>query len=351
MRKLSIDEVKLGMVIAADIFDSDFGGDFPLIGRGVELTEGIISKMKERFISEVLVITPPGYRGAPGEIFAPVEISEDIFFEGRVELGRDVPAGTRIVAGESIFISGEVQKGCSITSAKGDILVNGRVIGEQDSRVILNAAGCVTVNNQKDKPIQYADIKSINEIVIDGNVVDSSLSTKGKLIVHGKVERSNLYSQTRIRVFECGDDLSRTPSQLLVKPAECRTLFQELLTIDKQLSSQQKEKERLQNTLDLIRKLGRSVEQLPADKKMQLASDVKQFQAVDNSLNAGLKEKERIRKEISDSLAVNRILITHLAHANTKVTIENMSLVLEKTVEKAAFYVQNMKLERETLRE
>lgn len=348
MLKLSIDKAKVGMVIAADIFDPDFGGDFPLVGRGVELTASYIGRMKDRCIHEIFIITPSGYRGAPGETFAPAQITEDIFFEGKVELQCDIPAGTRVVAGENIFIKGVVNKGCSITSATGDIIIKGGVSGSDGERVTLSAASCVTVTIEDTRPVRYADIKALDEIIVYGDISDCTLSTKGKLVVRGKVEKSNLYSQTRIRINECGDELTRTPCQLLVKPAECRALFQELLALDQQMVMQQKEKDKLHNTIDLIRKLGKNIDQLPVEQKMQLATDVKQFHAVDAAISAGLKEKDRLKKEMSGVFAVNRILINRQAHPNTKITIENMSLLLERPLEKVAFYVKDMKIEHDT---
>lgn len=351
MRKVFIEEAKAGMVIAADIFDSDFGGgEFPLICRGVELTTSFINKMKDRSLTELLIITPPGYRGLPGEIFTSTEITEDILFEGEVELSCDIPAGTKIVAGENIGIIGNVQPGCSITSAKGDINIKGSVVGSKESRITMNASKRVTIHNEETRPVQFADIKSIEEIVIHGDVKCCALSAKGKLLMRGKVEKTNIYSQTRISLLECGNDLTREPCQLLVKPSECRKLFQEIMILDKQLAALNKDEDKLQNTIDLVKKIGEHIDQVSQEKKARLAADINHFHKVQQKIKDGLFQKKKLHMKVIQVLDITRIIITKIVHPNTKITIENCSLMLDKSAEAVSFHVEDMKVVREAIR-
>ncbi|MDH5299608.1 MAG: hypothetical protein OEV91_11370, partial [Desulfobulbaceae bacterium] len=147
MRKLTLDEVKAGMVVAADIFDQDFGGELPIIGRGVELSATFINRLKERGIQDLLIITPAGYRGAPGETLAPTEVKGNILFDGAIELACDVPPATRIEGGETVSITGNVAAGCNIISATGDIVINGSLRGEAGKHIILSAAHRITIKN------------------------------------------------------------------------------------------------------------------------------------------------------------------------------------------------------------
>ncbi len=343
MRKIALDKVKSGMVIAADIFDHEFGGELPIIARGVELSSAFVARLKERGITDVTIVTPEGYRGAPGEVLAPTEVKEDILFDGSVELHCDVPSETKISAGETINIHGNIEPGCNITSASGEVVIVGKLQGANDKHIILSAAERVTIKNTSIEPLTAVDIRCVGDVVIDGDITDSTVAAKGRLRIEGVVTRSKIYSQTRIRVKECGDGQSLC--QLLVKPKECKELFQELLAIDKAHAALLQEQQRLQNTIDLVKKLGKDIETLPYENKVQMAMDIKRFREIAGDITSGQSRKEIVRKNITEALGSNRIVITQQGHPQTKITIENYSRTLDAAVDKSAFFVQNMKVE------
>ncbi|MDH5299713.1 MAG: FapA family protein, partial [Desulfobulbaceae bacterium] len=186
-------------------------------------------------------------------------------------------------------------------------------------------------------------VRAIGEVIITGDIVDSTVAAKGRLRIDGKVLRSKIYSQTRIRVDECGEN--GEPCQLLVKPMECRTLFQELLAIDKNHAALLQERQRLQNTIDLVKKLGKDIEKVSYENKVQMATDIKRFREVAGEITEGQDRKERIKKEIIEALGTNRIVILKEARPQTRITIENYSRVLDEPISKAAFFVRNMRIE------
>ncbi|MBI5556156.1 MAG: DUF342 domain-containing protein [Deltaproteobacteria bacterium] len=350
MRKVSIDEIEAGMVIAADIFDPEFGGELPLIARGVTLTPTYVGKIKDRGFFELLIETPPDYRGAPGETYVLLEVGEDIVSAGNVDLQCDIPPGIKIAAEENIRVTGIVHPGCSIISAKGDIFITGAIHGSPESRVTISAGNRVEIDNGTGRPVSFADIKALDEIVAQSDMHHCSLSAKGKLTVTGKIGKSNIYSHKKIRLRECGDAAGVDPCQLLVKPAECRQLFQALLALDKQMEALQQEKKRLHNSISLVRNLCKNIESLPPDKKMQLALEVKKFQEIESNIASGLKTKEKLKENILNVLAAERIIVDRTAHPNTQITIENYSLCLDQSVGAVAFYVQDMKVKSMPLR-
>lgn len=343
MRKITIDEATAGMVVAADIFDRDFDGELPVVGRGVELSDFIIGRLKARGFNELIIATPAGYRGAPGEILAPASVSGNILFDGIVELNCDLPPETRIEAGEDVVINGAVGPGCDIRSAGGDVIIKGALAGDAGSRIAICAGKRVIITAPSGVPLQALDIKALDEVAINGDVCDSTVAAKGRLRIDGTVARSKVYSQARILVDNCGK--GSEPCHLLVKPLECRSLFQKLLCIDKKNTALEQELQRLQNTIDLVRKLGRDIERLPQENKVQMATDIKRFREVNEEIREGRDRKARIRKEIAEALAGNRIIVRGKAQANTWVTIENYSMVLDEPVSKTAFFVRNMRVE------
>ncbi|MCK5404465.1 MAG: DUF342 domain-containing protein [Desulfobulbaceae bacterium] len=344
MLKILLKNVEVGMVIAADVFDPAFGGELPLICHGVELTPKFISTLEKRNVEEILIVTPPGYRGALGEILAPEKITEDILFDGKVELACDIPPQSKITAGENVTIKGSLREGCSVTSATQVVDIEGGIKGTKDKHVTISAGTSVTIKSSDQGPIQFADIKSTGEINIEGNMEDCTIAAKGRVQIRGKAIRSNIYSQKRIRMAECGDDITREPCHLLVKPAECKKFMQAILLLDKQIANLQKDMERLQNSIELVKKLGTNIQQLPEDKKAKIVAEVKKFKEVSSEINSGHLNKERLKKEIITSLNVDRIFVTKKVHPQVKISIETSSLILEEPLKSVAFFVKDSKV-------
>jgi len=257
MKKIEVEKACPGMVIAADIFDQSLDAKFPLIGRGVKLTGQYIESLKTYCVPDLLIESPEGDRGAAGETLIRSAISEDILFDGGVEISGPIPPNIKIEAGEAITIEGEIAAGCVITSAKRGVLIKGALQGTAEARVRLAAAERVVIE-AGERPISFIDVKTIGTVAITGTVSDSSISAKGAIKIAGRIAgQSTVYSQTKIRVEKCGDPLGRSQCQLLIKPHECRPLVQELLKTDATIAGLQKERESLRNVIDLIKKLDR----------------------------------------------------------------------------------------------
>lgn len=341
MKKVSIDEVVEGEIVAADVFEGAVGGEFPLLGRGVVLTPDYIKSLKKHGVNELLVVTPPGYRGRPGEILAPTTITEDIFFDGGVELNCKVPRSSKIEAAESIRIEGEVEAGCVITSATGSIVIRGAIKGTSDQKIRISAAKNVVIETSEDKPIAYVDIKTVGGITITGGVQESTISARGEIQVSGQVLKSQVYTQTRMKLGECGDELMQQPCVLVVKPYVCRDLLQELLKNDTAVAALRKEKEKLVNLVDLIKKMGKNIEQLPPDKKIALASGIKRFQEVEAEIRGLESAKVELKKDMERHLGVDRILVRGKLFPGAKIMIENYGTMVKERMRMASFSVQN----------
>lgn len=331
------------MIVAADVFEAGTGGAIPFVRKGVILNNDYIARLKSRGIGYVLVETPQGYRGAPGEVLTLDFAVEDILFDGKVQINGDVSERIKIEAGERVVIEGEIGGGCIITSAKGGIMIKGSVRGTREDPIKITASQSIVIQNPAGISISFAEIKSNTEINISGFISDSSLSARDEIKVDGAVVRSQLYSQSRIKVRDCGDE-NTGQSVLTAKPAECRELTQEILKVDSKASELIKEKERFQNVIDLIKKLGKDIEQLSQEKKIELASGVKRFKEIEAEV-AGLQaKKEEIKKEIEQHLAVKRIIVIGAVFPRTRITIENCGMEMTKKELGVAFYLKDFKL-------
>ncbi|MEW6221456.1 MAG: FapA family protein, partial [Thermodesulfobacteriota bacterium] len=232
MKKVPIDDVKEGEVLAADIFDSSIGGDLPLLSRSVVLTADYIKSLRRYGITELFIVTPPGYRGKPGEVLAPSPVTGHILFDGGVEIDGPVPPDIRIEAGEGIRITGDVGQGCVLTSASGGITIQGSVKGTAGNRVRITAARDVLVDQGGKGVVAFADVKTVGSITANAGVQDCSLSARGKISISGATRRSQVYTQTTMKLGDCGDTDEGPPCVLIVKPHQCRALYQELLRDD-----------------------------------------------------------------------------------------------------------------------
>jgi uncharacterized protein (DUF342 family) len=345
LKRMVVGQLQEGMVIAADVFEANIGVNIPSVRHGVVLTNDYINRLKNRGIAYVLVETPEGYRGAPGEVYEidSVHIKGDILFDGRVQINGDLSPQVKIEAGERIVIEGDVGEGCLLNSANGGILIKGSVCGSREYPVNVMSSQNVLVQSQSDYSASFADIKASGDINISGSITDSSISARGEIIIHGEVCNSTVYSQTRIMIKDCGSEWG-DPSVLMVKPFECRELSQELLQLDAKSAEMLKEKERLQNTVGLIKKVGKDIGQLPHEKKIELAAGVKRFRQIEEEVSSLPRRKTEIKIKIEQSLEEKRIIVVGNIFPRSKVTIENSSLEMTKKVSGAAFFMKGLKV-------
>lgn len=346
LKKIKVSDAKVGMVVASDIFEAAIGVNLPLIRHGVVLTDNYINSLKSRGILYVLIEPPEGYRGAPGEVYEvddSLKINEDILFDGRVQIKGNLVAKIKIDAGERIIIEGDVGEGCVLTSATGGILVKGCIRGTKECPVNVMSSQNIFVQSKLEDSISFADIKTSCDITISGGVCDSAISARGEVRIEGKAENSRIYSQSIIKIRDCGNELG-DPSVLMVKPFECSDLSQELLRLDSRLALIVKEKEKLQNVIDLIKKLGKDIEQLPQEKKIELATGVKSFRELEAEISSLQEQKADIKKKIAQYLEIKRIVVLGNIFPRSKVTIGSSSLELAKKETGTAFFVKELKL-------
>ncbi len=343
MKKIRVGDLQEGMVIAADVFEAGTAVNIPFVRKGVVLNENYISRIKSRGIGYVLIETPQGYRGAPGEILTLDSVLEDIYFDGKVQINGSVSPNMKIEAGERVIIEGDVAEGCIFTSSKGGIMIRGSICGTREDPVRITSAQNIMVQNPSGCSVSFADIRSDGEVSISGSVSDSSISAKSEINVAGTVLRSQLYSQTRIKIRECGDE-HMEPSVLMARPFESRELSQEILKIDSRQLEILKEKEKLRNIIDLIKKLGKDIEQLPPAKKIELATGVKRFREIEGELSALQSRKTEVLKGMEQLLALKRIMVLGNIFPRTKVTIENCSVEIGTKALGVAFHIKDFKV-------
>ena len=337
MKLIRVNDLKPGMIVADNVYESK-GGAIPLISRGVVLSNDYINRLVSRGIMTLYIEMPENYKGAQGETLEIKTVNKDINFDGKLQINGDVPENIKIEANESIVIKGNVNKNCIISSKTGAVKIDGQVTGAAEELVRITSSQKVYLTSAA-----YADIKTNSDVKVSGDIYDALVNARGEIAIDGKALRAELYSQSKIIVGECGNDLEE-PVTLIVRPFECRGLFNELLKIDSRVMELIKEKERLQNVIDLIRRLGKGIEQLPQEKKLEMASGVKRFKEIEGELSALQSRKLQIKAELEGHLGMKRVIVFGNVFPGTRITIENSRLEIVMQDQRRAFYMKDFKV-------
>lgn len=336
-----VSELREGMVIAQDVVVS--GVALPVLKRGVVLNEQYIDSIKKYGINFLYIEPPEDYSGAKGETLLLTEIKNNVVFQGRVEIKSSVPPNMVIEAGESIIIHGNVAEGCRLVSKYGAIIMKGSVKAIEGNPSHLQAKQRV-----KAISMNHAVIKTDGEFVIDGDIIDTNVSAKGEVVISGKVIRSQVNTGLRAVVGECGNKESEAVS-LVVNPIEAQEIMQNALKIDSQISELSKEKAQLQNIIDLIKKLGSNVEQLPQEKKLELAKGAKRFTEISGQIQNLTAKKNELLENLKQILAVRRIIVNGEIYPNVKIQISGKSVAITKSEKRVAFCVEEGKISMKIL--
>jgi uncharacterized protein (DUF342 family) len=346
MRKIRIDEAQEGQVIAEDIIDLSRGSNFSLLmKRGVVLTHEYIEKLKKHGIVFLRVEAPTGYESSPGETYESDLVTGDIIFKGKVRITSTIPTNIKIEAGESVVINGDISPGCIVTSKKGGVYVRGAVRGTRDAPVKIVSFQQLSLHALPQQSVMFADMIAEGDINIAGGMSDSAVSCKGNLRVDGKAERSQLYSQSSIKILECGDEERKEACIVMVRPFECEELAQEQLKLDSRLSELAIEKQKLENVVELIKRLGKGISRLSEDKKISLADAAKRYRDIEGESASLQAENDRLKNEIDGLMGLRRIIVSGCIYPGVKVAVRNFSRVIMKKKCSVAFFVKDNKVD------
>lgn len=325
------------MVIAANVHEPDHEDGLPLISAGTMLIDSYIERLKSREITWVYTEIPPEMVGAPGEHLDVEHIKKDIRYEGKLNVVGFVAEGVSVDARERLSITGDIGKGASITCREGSLVLRGSALGDKGAPVRITVGQNVILDNAR-----HSEIKSGGEVKITGSISGSSLIARGEVHIEGAASSSKLYSQDVMRI--ASTDAEDLPLALTVKPLRSQELLQELLRIDATITGLGEEKQRLSNIIELIKKLGASIADLPQEKKVALATDVKRYKEIDQEIAQGEERKKQIMLENERLLAMPWVLIHGTIAQGTKITILNSTLELKQAVAHKAFSVRNFKI-------
>lgn len=339
MRRVRVNELKQGMIIAEDIFDTDAGISFPIMCQGVVLNGDLIRRLQNRHSGWVYVALPEECHGSADETMDVSRISRDISVGGSIFILCDIPENRKIEAGMDIIVSGSVERGCRITSRNGSISFRGTVKGSTLNPVMIVSHRNITAA----KDVIGADIKASGKVTMEGPVADSSIVASGDIDAESSVVRSQLYSESKIMVGECGNE-QREQCLLIIKSSECIVPFRDLLKTYTQILKLQEEMNSLQEVAGLIDRIGRPIGQVSEEKKAECAQKVKQYKEAEKELALVLSRKTELKNDIARRMMKRRVFIPGTVHPNVRITIENCTYCFTKEGQSLAFFVKDDKI-------
>ncbi|HCZ11005.1 MAG TPA: hypothetical protein DHV16_01850 [Nitrospiraceae bacterium] len=339
MLKLKVGELSEGMIVASDVYVS--GINIPVVRGGVVLSRTYIEKIKKHGVAFIHIETSDNYKGNSGESITLGSIEKDVIFEGKVQVSGCVKSDIKIEAGESIIIDGNITEGCVFSSKRGAIAVKGSMHGNIDNPVNLTARQNITMGSAS-----FAIIKTDGDFSATGDIIDTNVVARGEVKIGGKILRGQIQTQSRMVLGGCGSEESGQ-IMLVVKPLEFQELMQELLKIDTTVSGLAKEKEGLQNIIDLLKKIGKAIDQLPQEMKLEFAKGVKRFKDIEGEVVALDSRKADIKGEIDRLLSVRRIIVNGDIFPGTIVSIGNSRLTITAKSSRLSFCVKDNKITAE----
>ncbi|MCL4456757.1 MAG: FapA family protein [Nitrospirae bacterium] len=189
----------------------------------------------------------------------------------------------------------------------------------------------------------FAIIKTDGDLAAGGDIIDTNIVARGEVKIGGKILRGQVQTHSRMVLGGCGSEESGQV-MLVVKPLESQELMQELFKIDTAVSGLVEEREGFQNIIDLIKKLGKAIDQLPQDKRLEFAKGVKRFKDIEAEVAALESKKSDIKGEIDRLLSIRRIIVNGDIFPGTIVSIANKSLTITAKSSRLSFCVKGSKI-------
>ena len=184
----------------------------------------------------------------------------NIDFSGKVEVNGDVQPGFILKADGDINIAGCVEM-ANIISRKGNITIEGGIIGKGNSKII-------AAKNLSVAFIQDAKITVGRDVIAGRYILNSDLNAEGCIKVldsEGTIRGGRITSQNRIEAKIVGSN-SRIPTHLKVGKNLSGESLQKIMEIDRHTKDLLSQKKNNNEKVSFINLLEERIDQLPADK-------------------------------------------------------------------------------------
>lgn len=273
-------------------------------------------------------------------------VEDTVFVSDCYEVPADVgPSTGDITYDGSINIKGNVLTGYSV-EATGDIYVNGAVEGATlvaGGKIVLNRgiqgmgkgtmkAGGDIISNFIESSKVNAGGKIITDAIMHSNVVaQESIEVNGK---RGLIAGGSIRSTSKIETKVAGSSMGTVTELEVGFDSEKVDRYHE---IEKNMEEFADEKEKIEQTLDVLKKRFKLKGSLEPEKLEMLKNSKSRMEEIDQLMEKMTEEYEEIEESMEQANGRGKIIVYDIAYTGVKITISNVTNYLHSEVHHSTF--------------
>lgn len=253
----------------------------------------------------------------------------DIEYDGSVNIKGNVLTGYTVKASGDIYVSGAVEGATLI--AGGKIVLNRGIQGM--GKGTMEAAGDVISNF-----IESSTVSAGGKIITDA-IMHSKVTADGEIEVNGKrgmIAGGSVRSAKRIETKIAGSSMgTQTELEVGLDPKVVERYHE----IEKEMEEYDDEKEKINQTIDVLKKRFKAVGSLDDEKLMILKSNTARLEVITEAMESLIEEYDELGEilESSASHQANKIIVYDIAYSGVKLTIANITNYLHSEVQHSTF--------------
>lgn len=251
----------------------------------------------------------------------------DIDYDGSVNVKGNVLTGYTVRASGDIYVSGAVEGATLI--AGGKIVLNRGIQGKGIGS--MEAEGDVISNF-----IESSSVHAGGKIVTDA-IMHSNVDAKGTIEVNGRrgmIAGGSIRSTERIETKIAGSSMGTTTELEVGLDPEMVDRYHE---IEKNMEEFADEKEKILQTLEMLKKRYKTLGSLEPEKMELLKQSKSRLDVIDTEMDLLTQEYDELEKSLEGSNNDGKIIVNDIAYSGVKITISNITKYLHSEVQHSTF--------------
>lgn len=251
----------------------------------------------------------------------------DLEYSGSVNIKGNVLSGYTVKASGDIYVNGAVE-GATLISG-GKIVLNRGIQGKGKGK--MQAQGDI-ISNFIESSQAYAGGKIVTDAIMHSQVVaqDSVIVNGKRGIITGGSVRSTVLIETKVAGSTMG---TVTELEVGIDPKVSERYHE----IEDIIADHADEKEKLEQTLNLLLKRLKAKGKLEEEKLLQLKQSKERMQSIEEEDEKLSDEYEELEEELRNAKDVGKIIVHDKAYSSVKITISNIIKYLHSEVQHSSF--------------
>ncbi len=251
----------------------------------------------------------------------------DIEYDGSVNVKGNVLTGYTVRASGDIYVTGAVEGATLI--AGGKIVLNRGIQGKGVG--CMEATGDIISNF-----IESSTVHAGGKIITDA-IMHSKVDAKSNIEVNGRrgmIAGGSIRSTERIETKVAGSSMGTTTELEVGLDPETVDRYHE---IEKNMESLADEKEKILQTLEMLKKRYKATGSLEPEKMEMLKQSKYRLDEIDEKMEQLTEEYDELEEILENSSGVGKIIVYDIAYSGVKITISNITKYLHSEVQRSTF--------------